>query len=340
MLTRLQGISSALFGHYYTVRPFASREYRAAAQGWPAQSAGSARPGAAAAPIAWRGEVADNRWGSVRLSGQLHGSSAPGALLLALHGLGGSSESPYLARSVREAAALGWACLRLNMRGADGSGEDFYHAALTADLHAALASPMLASFTDIYVLGYSLGGHLALRFASEPHDARVRAVAAVCAPLDLARSAWSINRPSSFPYRQYVLARLKVGYAAVARRRALPTPLERVLRVRRLREWDACTVVPRHGFASTDDYYARASASTRLGALRVPALLVNTEHDPMVPAETVRPALVSAAPLLDVRWLRSGGHVGFPSSVDLGEPAQRGLEPQVMHWLSMAAGAR
>ena len=67
--------------------------------------------------------------------------------------------------------------------------------------------------------------------------------------------------------------------------------LARVLRVTRLREWDALTVVPRHGFASTEDYYARASVSGRWQALCAPALLVNTEHDPMVPASTVRPAL-------------------------------------------------
>ena len=137
-----------------------------------------------------------------------------------------------------------------------------------------------------------------------------------------------------------MLAHLKQAYAAVARRRAVPAPLARVLRVRRLREWDALTVVPRHGFASTEDYYARASVSRRWQALRVPALLVNTEHDPMVPAWTVRPALASAPAGLDVRWLRSGGHVGFPGREDLGEPGPLGLEPQVLSWLQRAAAPR
>jgi predicted alpha/beta-fold hydrolase len=258
-------------------------------------------------------------------------------LLLSVHGLGGNSESPYLAASVWAAARSGWACLRLNMRGADGSGEDFYHAALTADLHAALASPELAPFRDIYLLGYSLGGHLALCFAAEAHDARVRAVAAVCSPLDLSRSAAAIDRPMSLPYRHYVLQRLKQAYAAVARRRPVPTPVERVQRVRSLREWDACTVVPRYGFQSTADYYAHASASGRLSALRVHALLVNTTYDPMVPSHTVLPALTHAAPNLDARWLHKGGHVGFPNDVDLGESGPRGLEVQVLSWLAKRA---
>jgi len=234
------------------------------------------------------------------------------------------------------AESLGWACLRLNMRGADGSGEDFYHAALTADLHAALASAELAQFTHVYVLGYSLGGHLTLCFAAEAHDPRVRAVAAVCAPLDLDRSSAAIDRAISWPYRHYVLRHLKESYRQVARRRPVPTPLDQVLRIHSLREWDTYTVVPRHGFESAADYYERASVSHRLHGLRVPALLVNTEQDPMVPADTVRPALALAAPRLDVRWLGTGGHVGVPADVDLGEQAPRGLESQIASWLMNA----
>jgi uncharacterized protein len=332
MLTRLDAISSALSGHYWTLRPFVSRRGVAWSLARPLGS-GRARAPDDAAPEPWSTDVQDARWGSVHITGDLHVPPGASGLLLVVHGLGGNCDSLYVSPVVPVAAALGLACLRLNLRGADGSGEDFYHAALTADLHAALASPMLASFTDIYVLGYSLGGHLTLCLAAEAHDPRVRAVAAVCSPIDLSRSAWAIDQPGRAPYRHYVLRRLKACYAQVARRRSLPTPIEDVLRVRSMRQWDACVVVPRHGFASTEDYYERASAARRLHALGVPALLVNSEHDPMIPADTVRPALVGGTPLLDVRWLRAGGHVGFPFDVDLGEKAPRGLEPQVLHWL-------
>lgn len=331
MFPWLAPLWSPLGGHYWTLRPFASRRFLGRRFAWAA-----ARDAALLPSRPWSSQVADERWGMVRLSGQLHVPSGATSVLLNLHGLGGNSESTYVEPGVGAAAALGWACLRLNMRGADGSGEDFYHAALTADLHAALASPELAAFEHVYVLGHSLGGHLALRLASEAHDPRLRAVAAVCSPIDLARSVSAIDQPGRWPYRSYVLRQLKATYAAVARRRTLPTPLERVLRVRTLREWDQLTVVPRFGFASGADYYSRASVASRLNALDVPALLVNTEHDPMVPAATVRPALLAGAPQLDVRWLVTGGHVGFPLAVDLGEPVSRELLPQIMSWLSSA----
>jgi len=322
----LDTLRSSLLGHYWTVQPVV------ATLGW----RGAARAGLVDPSQRWSGEVADERGGRVRLAGQLHAPPGARRLLVLVHGLGGSAMSRYLAAAASLASAEGLACLRLSLRGAEGDGEDFYHAALTADLHAALASPMLADFEEVYVLGYSLGGHLSLCFASEAHDARVRAVAAVCAPVDLARSVSAIDRVISLPYRHYVLGHLKRAYAAVARRHALPTSLARVLRVTRLREWDALTVVPRHGFASTEDYYARASVSGRWQGLCAPALLVNTEHDPMVPAWTVRPALGSAPAGLDVRWLSGGGHVGFPGREDLGEPGPLGLEPQVLSWLQRA----
>lgn len=333
----LEAAALSLGGHYWTLRPFIGRELLTQLRLAPPAIAGTPARGAAPAAQRWSGQVDDPRLGPLRLTGLLQVPSAASTLLLAVHGLGGSADSPYLEGAAVAAAAAGWACLRLNMRGADGSGEDFYHAALTADLHAALASPELAAFSDVCVIGYSLGGHLALRLASEPHDARVRAVAAVCSPLDLARGLLAIDSPRARPYRDYVLRRLKAAYVEVARRRPVPSPLEAVLRARSLREWDALTVVPRHGFASPEDYYARASVAGRLGGLRVPALLVNTEHDPMVPAAVVRPALVAPAPLLDVRWLRRGGHVGFPADIDLGQDARRGLEPQVLSWLGRAA---
>jgi predicted alpha/beta-fold hydrolase len=333
-------------GHYFTIVPSVLPELRARL-GWLVGARYAALPfsekrlaasGVEPARV-FQARARDPELGSVAVTGLLHAPPGAKRLLLCVHGLGGSSQSVYLLPALQAAAARGWACLRLDMRGANGNGEDFYHAGLTADLHAALASPELAQFTDVYVLGYSLGGHLALRLGAEPHDTRVRALAAICAPIDLARSAAAIDRPELWLYRQHVLRHLKRSYAEVARRRTLPTPLARVLAVQTLRDWDACTVVPRYGFASTADYHARASAAPHLGALRAPALLLNTVHDPMVPLTTIVPALPAQTPRLDVRWLSRGGHVGFPRAAHLGEDAPPGLEAQVLAWLDRAGQA-
>ncbi|WP_394823611.1 YheT family hydrolase [Pendulispora albinea] len=315
----------SLSGHYWTIAPVVHHVVRR-----PSAPPGSAR---------WSTVVANEAFGEVRLSGLLSqpegGASRDRALLIVIHGLGGTNESHYVIPAARAAHAIGLPCLRINLRGVAGGADDFYHAGLWQDVAAVVASPSLAEYTNIYILGYSMGGHVTLRYAAAEVDPRVRAVAAICAPLDLDSSAAAIDRPARALYRHHVLAGLKGMVAGVLRRRrqALPISFTSLLRITTLREWDRQVVAPRHGFASAEDYYARVSAGPKLGLLQRPTLLVQSEADPMVIPGTVRPALVGSPAQLDVRWIDRGGHVGFPSTLDLGERAPRGLERQVLAWL-------
>lgn len=282
----------------------------------------------------WRLALADPRIGEVELTGQLHEVADSSALVVLVHGLGGCIDSHYMVPALQEIEARGVSCLRLNMRGADRSGADLHHAGLSSDLEAALGSPELAEYDDLYVAGFSLGGHLALHLATRTEEPRLRAVAATGSPLDLAQSVTAFDQPRRLPYRRYIFSGLLDVYGAVAARHDLPVPMERMRRVRKLREWDRLSVVPRFGFASTADYYEQASVASRLGELRVPSLLVLSEGDPMVPPEALRPVLVGQPPpLLEVRWTRRGGHVAFPANLDLGLGPRLGIYGQVFDWL-------
>jgi len=288
----------------------------------------------------WEVWIDDPRAGRVRLNGRLQREAGTEEALLVVHGLGGSIGSHYMGRIAWEARRAGLTCLLLNLRGSDREGEDFYHAGLTADAHAALASPELEAYSHLYLLGYSLGGHVVLRLATEEADPRLRAAAAVCSPLDLALSQRLIDAPAAWIYRYYLLRALNQIYAGVAARRPVPYPVEAARRIRTIREWDDRIVAPRHGFADASDYYARMSVAQRLEGLRVPALLLNAEHDPMVSAAAVRP--LARAPLLTTRFLARGGHVTFPARIEAGlvpdggpQPLHSplGLEAQLLAWL-------
>jgi len=299
----------SLLGHFWTIAPRLRH---------------SLRPGVAPEAGAWETSLEDPVTGRVPVTGWLR--ERPGdEIVVLVHGLGGSTESHYMVRGAHSAEAAGLSCLRLNLRGCDRQSHDFFHAGLTADIHAALASEKLGRYRRIYVIGYSLGGHVALRLASEEIDSRVAGVAAVCAPLDLSLSQRAIDAPVRWPYRRYLLNSLVDSFAAVAARRPQALTAGEVARIRTIREWDDRVVAPRHGFADADDYYARASVAPRLGELRVPALLLNSEGDPMVPARPVRAVLRGPVPRLEVRWVAGGGHVAFPRSLD--------VDPQVLAWL-------
>ncbi len=299
-------------------------------------------PASPSAP--WSVEIPDPQVGPVRLSGRLRvvperrADGTGSTLLVLVHGLGGSADSSYMLRTAAVAEQLGLSSLRLNLRGADRRGEDLYHAGLSSDLERVLQSPAMAAFERILLFGFSLGGHVCLRFATEVVDPRLSAVAAACAPLDLDACVAAIDRPSGWVYRRYVLAGLCQMYAEVAARRDLPLPVAEARRIRTLREWDRRTVVPRFGFDSPEDYYRRARVGGRLDRLRVPALLAVAEGDPMVPPAAIHRGLNGAPEHFDLRWSRRGGHLALPAGLDMGEDAPAGLASQVIAWLARAAG--
>ncbi len=300
---------------------------------WPVVRRFAARAPSAPPSVPWSVEIADPDVGPVRLTGRLRVKPGSSTVLVLVHGLGGSTESSYMLRTARVADELGLSTLRLNLRGADRRGEDLYHAGLSSDLESVLANRELAPFERVLLFGFSLGGHVGLRFATEASDPRLQAVAAACTPLDLDRSVAAIDRPSGWVYRRYVLAGLCGMYAEVAARRALPLSVAEARRIRTLREWDRQTVVPRFGFDSPEDYYRKAGVGRRLDRLRVPALLVAAEDDPMVPRAAIEEALSEVPEQLDLRWIAHGGHLAFAADLDLGEGAPAGLAGQAVGWL-------
>ncbi|MFY9553305.1 MAG: alpha/beta fold hydrolase [Blastocatellia bacterium] len=282
----------------------------------------------------FRTVVEDPVMGQVRLTGILSEVAGSETIVLIVHGLSGNAASPYCVSAARAAAQAGFSSLRLSLRGADYSGEDILHGGITEDLWAALAAPEIAGYRHVLLFGYSVGGHIVLRAAIERVDARVRACAAICPPLDLDESVIAFDRPARTPYRLHILRALNKAYAATAARGRARVPPAVVARARSCRERDSLTVVTRFGFRSAEDYYERESVGPRLHSLQVPSLVVASQYDPLVPAETLIPSLGGASRALSVAWVAPGGHVYFPKALDLGQPGPLGLEQQVIRWLA------
>ncbi|MCA9686591.1 MAG: alpha/beta fold hydrolase [Myxococcales bacterium] len=252
----------------------------------------------------------------------------PADLYLLVHGLGGTADSPYMLAAAAAVQARGHGSLRISLRGAGDSSPDFYHAGIGRDLSAVLADPSLRDFGRVFIIGFSMGGHIALHNAWwADRDPRIAAVIAVCSPLDLAANIAAIDTPRVWLYRRHVLSGLETMYASIHGRRR---------RFESVREWDQVVVVPRWGFDDVDHYWRTQSSGPRLVDTEVPVLFVGAEEDPMVPAHTLRPHLQHArgrrGDLVHAAWVRWGGHVGFPASVDLGMAGPPGLMNQILSW--------
>ncbi len=309
------------------------------------------RPPAAPAAERWLGALEDPTTGRIDVTGRLTRAGEGTTLVILVHGLGGSAESPYLLRAAQVAFALGLDTLRLNLRGADARAGDFYHGGLTAELHAAVSDRALEGYDRIAVLGYSMGGHVALRFAAEVEDPRVGAVAAVCSPLHLRPVSEDFDLPSRALYRYWVLRHLRRCFFELESAGVrLPSSYDTIRRARTFRGWDTLTVVPRFGFADADDYYARASAAEGLDRLRIPCLLIASEIDPVITPRAIEPYLPCHAEIgamngglgrvsgrraqegrpaaFTVLWHPDAGHVAFPGELE--------LETRLLGWLAAA----
>ena len=282
----------------------------------------------------WQDQIPNEVGEPIMRSGLFTDVAGRDEVVVVLHGLGGTVDRGYCVAAARAAEKAGLPCFRLALRGADGVGRDLHHAGFTADLGPILSRPPLDRFDKIALVGYSLGGHVALSAAMDEVDERLSAVVALCPPLNLKACQQEIDAPNTWLYRQYLLRALKDSYPSIARGSQVKVPIDRITSVKTLREWDALTVVPRFGFDDVDHYYQTQSVGPRLEAMKLPALVICSPADPMIPADSLRGPLGRASQEVVVRWVHGGGHVFFPPKIDLGFGAHAGVENQVMQWLA------
>ena len=330
-------IGEKWLGHWHTIAPFLRRA-----------RAKQAVPATETVYV----ELNDSVAGPVRLSAQLFRAEPVTSgeepltepTLIALHGLGGSASSGYMIEALLAAEQQGVNLLLFNARGSDRSGQDINHAGLIDDLKAWFESPLLAQCSAISLLGYSLGGHLALSYAAQQPSSKLHRVAALCSPLSLRESAYAFDEPSFSVYRRHVLSSLYEIYTAAFQRRPAGIVPEKARKIKKIVEWDDAVVAPRFGFSCADEYYAAASVAPLLNQLKVPSLYVGAVHDPMVPHSAVAPGLAHAKEAiasnqLRCLWDHKAGHLGFSSDFRLPEELRddaaltAGVEAQVMHWL-------
>ncbi len=255
----------------------------------------------------------------------------PGAPLLVLfHGLEGSSQSHYAQAVLAACAARGWQCAVPHFRGC--SGEDnlaprAYHSGDFLEIDWMLQR-FAAAYpgAELFAAGVSLGGNALLRWAQEQGDSasqRVRAIAAVSAPLDLAAGGRAIASGLSYQiYTRMFLRTLKPkALRMIARHPGLADPA-RVRRARDLGAFDDAFTAPIHGFRDAADYWARASSKPHLKRLRLPTLILNARNDPFQPA-AVLPGADATSDWVRLEQPAHGGHVGFA----------QGAAPGRLDWL-------
>jgi predicted alpha/beta-fold hydrolase len=257
-------------------------------------------------------------------------------LAILSHGLEGSSEDCRgIATLLRWA---GWDVLAWNFRSCGGELNRFarfYHSGDTADLDALVQFTAL-TYSQIVLLGVSLGGNILLKYLGEriPHPSIVAAVA-ISVPVDLTSSATALDHRWS---NRLYLNRFIHSLLAKVQKKALNFPDHYDLRgsrlIRTFRQFDDRYTAPIHGFRDAADYWRQSSSLQYLQGITVPTLLLNACDDPFLTPECFPYGEAKRNPYLFLEAPESGGHVGF---IDLVNGLERWCERRVVEFLARVA---
>jgi len=236
-----------------------------------------------------------------------------------LHGLEGNGESGYIISMAFDALQAGFIAHRFHMRSCGGTEhlcKTLYHAGMTSDLREFLRQLRTESNLPVFLIGFSLGGNVALKLAGEEgklageegENDLIQGVCAISTPIDLTVCTRRIGEPDNALYERRFVKRMKKRLVATGRYTAADlAPYKSIWDI------DDHVTAPSFGFEGAAHYYGTQSAQNFLASIRVPTLLLQAKDDSFIPFGIYGHPAIASNPHLILVATTYGGHLGFLS---------------------------
>ncbi|GAB4184942.1 MAG: hydrolase [Simkaniaceae bacterium] len=238
-------------------------------------------------------------------------------IVMLIHGFCGSHQSSYMRRITNRLNRLGTKVIRFNLRGC-GSGKGLarkiYINSGDEDVHRALRK-IKEEYPDspVILIGFSLGGNIAMKFAGERGAEITRLVEeiiAVSPPVDVEQSVYLLSDDRNWIYERYLTDQLiKDAYFRHSHFPDLP-PLNFPKRMGIL-DFHEMYLAPQCGFNSAKEYHIACSSIYLIGNISVPCKILFAKDDPIVNADSLDNVKYPAN--VQVYKSPGGGHMGFLS---------------------------
>ena len=261
-------------------------------------------------------------------------------LLIASHGLEGSADRDYMRSIVNFANARHWDAIAWNMRGCSGEVNRLYssyHSGKTEDLQSVIDYAIdHYDHDEIYLIGYSLGGNVTLKYLGERGEdlhPKIKSGAALSVPVELHESAHKLASRENWIYMNRFIRKFRPKLRLKAAMfPEMGIKEEDIRGLRNFKDFDELYTAPAHGYASAEDYWSKASSIYVLENIAVPTLLINSLDDPFLAATSFPYKEVETNDKFFLETPSFGGHVGF--SIDLFERGNFWYEKRMFEFFS------
>jgi predicted alpha/beta-fold hydrolase len=243
-------------------------------------------------------------------------------VVLALHGLEGSSQSKYIISVLNYLNTQNIDGVTINFRGCSGEDNNkpySYHSGKTDDVDLAI-SHLLAKniYRNIFLLGYSMGGNIALKYmgTSKNMPAEIKGAMAISVPCDLEGSAIKLESFHNILYQNMFMKTLKEK--SLLKLHRFPEGILNKNAIKNaisFKDFDNAVTAPLFGYKNAEDYWEKNSSKQFIPKIDKPTLIINALDDSFLSESCFPYSEAENHKKVYFEIPKYGGHVGFNSTL-------------------------
>lgn len=240
-------------------------------------------------------------------------------LIIILAGLEGKSNSKYSRAAISYFNKKGWDACAMNYRGCSGEPNRLlrgYHMGASDDVKLTVNHALSKhKYQEVVIIGYSLGGNLALKYVGEEGrklPKEVKATVAFSTPMNLEKSDKRLNKWYNWHYLKWFM--FPLNRKANRKKRQYPEILKSYkgfFMSGNFVYFDTHFTAPANGYATVEAYWESSSCQPYLKNITVPSLAISATNDTFISDDCFPIQAALDNPNLYLEMPIYGGHCGF-----------------------------
>ncbi|MDT0538468.1 alpha/beta fold hydrolase [Croceitalea sp. P059] len=238
-------------------------------------------------------------------------------VVLLFHGLEGDAQRHYIAGSAKKFTQNGFDTCAVNLRSCSGQLNRLYrsyHSGATEDVVCVVEHILKnKSYDEIYLMGFSLGGNLILKYLGEGNHIpnHIKAAVGVSVPCSLKSACDELLNSKNVLYskrfKKHLIAKLW------QKQKLFPDRITttEISSIHTLKDFDDIYTSQAHGFKDALDYYEKCSCKQFLPQIKIPSLVLNAKNDSFLGDACYPFNEADSNKNLFLEVPDFGGHVGF-----------------------------